>query len=35
LSTAVSSIHAAPFRVPDLEFKLQQGDAAGTVVTFP
>jgi hypothetical protein len=30
-----ASIHAAPFRVRDLELKLQKGDAAGAIVTFP
>ncbi len=30
-----ASIHAVPFRVRDLERRLQQGEAAGAVVTFP
>lgn len=30
-----SSVYASPFAIPDLERRLQEGEAAGAVVTFP
>lgn len=32
---ATNSVYASPFTIPDLERRLQEGDAAGAVVTFP